>query len=72
MTTMSSKYAGRCLCGQPFKRGAMIEYDRGARQVTGCSACGKLGREIGPKAEPDMAQAFDMVYEDQCRDACGL
>lgn len=23
-------------------------------------------------AEPDLAQAFDMAYEDQCRDACGL
>lgn len=23
-------------------------------------------------AEPDMAQAFDVAYEDQCRDACGL
>lgn len=23
-------------------------------------------------AEPDLAQAFDIAYEDQCRDACGL
>lgn len=23
-------------------------------------------------AEPDLAQMFDMAYEDQCRDACGL
>jgi hypothetical protein len=25
-----------------------------------------------PAAEPDLGQMFDMAYEDQCRDACGL
>ena len=24
------------------------------------------------QTEPDLAQMFDMAYEDQCRDACGL
>ena len=23
-------------------------------------------------SEPDLGQMFDMAYEDQCRDACGL
>lgn len=27
---------------------------------------------LGRDSEPDLGQMFDMAYEDQCRDACGL
>lgn len=27
---------------------------------------------VAEAAEPDLGQMFDMAYEDQCRDACGL
>lgn len=66
-TPMQSKYRGLCQCGASFPRGASIEYDRGARRVTACPACKKPAADAGP----DLAQMFDMAYEDQCRDACG-
>ena len=28
--------------------------------------------ELIDKSEPDLGRMFDMAYEDQCRDACGL
>lgn len=27
---------------------------------------------LGRDSEPDLGRMFDMAYEDQCRDACGL
>ena len=27
---------------------------------------------LGRDSEPNLGQMFDMAYEDQCRDACGL
>jgi hypothetical protein len=75
MSTMKNKY-GTCVCncGAKVKRGAMIQYDAFApfgKRVTGCATCGKLGAAT-KQAEPNLAQAFDMAYEDQCSDMCGL
>lgn len=67
---MESRYAGRCACGNSFRRGAVIKYDYGIRKVTGCMACDKAQCVQGPSDNhPDYS---NMAYEDQCAAACGL
>ena len=62
---MIAKYSGRCNCGNRVKKGEEIEYNRAKKMITSCPRCEK---------EPglDLAQRFDMAYEDQCSAACGL
>ena len=63
---MQAKYSGQCQCGARFKKGAEIEYNRIERRVTECPACTHKHDGV------DLGRMFDMAYEDQCRDICGL
>jgi len=63
---MKAKFSGRCKCGTEFRKGDEIDYSRTARKVIACPNCSKAKPDTW---EPDR---FDMQYEDNCRDMCGL
>jgi hypothetical protein len=65
MNTLINKYPGKCACcGHPVApfEGTLVR-ERGRLQPAHkqCAA--------GEQEQPDQ---FDMQYEDDCRDACGL
>ncbi len=65
---ITAKFKSLCLCGNHCKKGEQIDYSYSTRKVIGCKAC--LGTK--DRSEPDLGRIFDMAYEDQCRDMCGL
>jgi hypothetical protein len=74
MAIMQSKYSGRCSCGASFRKSATINYDRNLRKVVACPKCKAYDQTPvdTDNREPDLGRKFDMAYEDQCRDQCGL
>ena len=65
---MKAKFPGVCKCGAKFPRYAEVGYNYQSKRIVECPACKDKSRP----AEPDLGRMFDMAYEDQCRDACGL
>lgn len=65
MKTMIAKYPGFCrACQQPIERGQSINFfGKGQAEHTTC------GKPAEQRQEPDH---FDMLVEDNMRDACGL
>ena len=61
---MQARYPGQCRCGAKFEKGARIVWAR-RFGVIKCRAC---TTEIEQGSAPDL----DRMYEDQCRDTCGL
>ena len=69
MTTINAKYSGKCKCGSTFRKGAKVEYNRATRMIESCPNC---KADFSGEESIDLGRMFDMAYEDQCRDACGL
>lgn len=64
-----ARFAGDChACKERIRRGDLIAGDRRLGYVH--ANCYKPAASSRAN-EPDLAQRFDMDYEDQCRDACG-
>jgi hypothetical protein len=81
MRQLIAKYPGTCsVCGSAIERGDMVDYERRPRgaYIAHASNHGDINPRcagaIARRQNPDhaLAQRFDMDYEDQCRDACGL
>ena len=63
---MSAKFSSICAaCTKRIAKGDPIDYSRVTRKAVHVQ-CAKNTEG------PDLAQMFDMAYEDQCRDMCGL
>ena len=77
MSTMSARYAGHCLCGASFGRGATINYNRARRRVEACPGCNPTAAAMAPawvpeRKRPWYADPIDTAYENQRAAACGL
>ena len=82
MRQLIAKYPGTCsVCGGPIERGDMVDYEKRAAGKTYIAhsrshgdinprCAGHIARRLNP--DHGMADRFDMDYEDQCRDMCGL
>jgi hypothetical protein len=65
MKTMIAKYPGTCFeCGKPIQRGDLIRY-------YGRLHCEHAECTDGGKPEQSGPDHFDLMIEDQMRDACG-
>lgn len=65
MQTITAKFNSKCSCGKALHRGDAIGYDRIQRKAY-CKECAS-----GSQAPADFIN-IDMLYEDQCAQACGL
>lgn len=82
MRQFIAKYAGTCsCCGGPIARGEMVDYEKRAGKATYIAHARARGdmnprcsANIAKRLNPDagLGDRFDMDYEDQCRDRCGL
>ena len=61
---MNARFSSVCpTCNRRISKGAQIDYNRQTRTATHA--------ECAKQSEPDLAQMFDMAYEDQCAAMCG-
>lgn len=63
---MQAKFRSTCpKCERTIVRGSQIDYNRATRTAVHAECTTK-------QSEPDLGRMFDMAYEDQCAEACGL
>ena len=64
---INAKYAGLDADGRRFGRGARIAYDRRRKAVVTCDPS-----KIESIERQQVADRFDMDWEDRCASQCGL